>query len=103
MQTLSTIIKCSFGKWVEITDFLILMVLMQGWGVGVETGGGAGRSRPFLLESESELESIKFCRHQLRHSVAGQHPVTYDDFGRTVTHPAPQIIGRHEEKESDSV
>ena len=29
----------------------------QGYGVGVETGVGVSRSRPFCLESESELES----------------------------------------------
>ena len=32
----------------------------QGWGVRVEAGVGVGRSRPFSLESELELESVKF-------------------------------------------
>ena len=32
----------------------------QGYGVGVEAGVGVGRSRPFSLQSESELESVKF-------------------------------------------
>ena len=34
----------------------------QGCGVGGQTGVGAGRSRTFWLELESELESVKFGR-----------------------------------------
>ena len=48
----------------------------QGCGVGVETGVGVGRSRPFCLESESELESIKFRRLRLQSGVAGYHTST---------------------------
>ena len=39
-----------------------LMPSDQGCEVGVEDGVGVGRRRPFFLESELELESIKFCR-----------------------------------------
>ena len=38
-------------------------------GVGVETGVGVGRNRPFWLESESELESVKLNRLRLRPGV----------------------------------
>ena len=34
----------------------------QGCRVGVETRVGVGRSRPFWLELETELESVKFGR-----------------------------------------
>ena len=37
---------------------------MQGCGVGIEAGVGVGRSRPFWLESESELEPVKFAQLQ---------------------------------------
>ena len=33
---------------------------VQGCGVGVEAGVEVGRNRSFCLESESELESVKF-------------------------------------------
>ena len=42
----------SQGKW-------SLTYYNQGCGVGVETGDGVGRSRPFWFESKSELESVK--------------------------------------------
>ena len=58
----------------------------QGCGVGVETGVGVGRSGPFWPESESELEPVKFCRLRLRPGIAGHHPSTDGDFGRTVMH-----------------
>ena len=54
----------------------------QGCGVGVETGVGVGRSRPFWPESESELESRKVCQIRLRPGVAGYHLSTDGDFGR---------------------
>ena len=62
---------------------------MQGCGVGVETGVGVGRSRPFW--SESEMESVKFCRLQLRLVVAGYHPSTDDNFDQTVMHHMENI------------
>ena len=74
----------------------------QGCGVGVETGVGVGRSRPFWPESESELESVKFYRLRLRPGVAGYHPSTDDNFGRMDIYPS-ENIERHEEKESGSV
>ena len=73
----------------------------QGCGVGVEAGVGVGRSRPFCLESESELESVKFCRLRLRPGVAGYQPSTVNDFGRTVMR-RPENIERREEMESGS-
>ena len=74
----------------------------QGCGVGVEAGVGVGRSRPFRLESESELESIKFCRLRLWPGVARYQPSTGNDFGQTVMH-RPKNIERQEENESVSV
>ena len=41
---------------------LIWWCQSQGSGVVVETGVGVCRSRPFCLESEWELESVKFGR-----------------------------------------
>ena len=61
----------------------------QGCGVGVEIGVGVGRSRPFWPKSGSELESVKFC--QLRPGVAGRHPSTDDNFGRTGMHRLENI------------
>ena len=74
----------------------------QGCGVGVETGVGVDRSRPFWPESESELESVKFCRLRLRPGVAGYHPSGDGYFGRAVMHRL-ENIGRLEEKERGSV
>ena len=54
----------------------------QGCGVGVEAGVGVARSRPFCLESESELESVKLCRLRLRPGVAGYQTSADNDFGR---------------------
>ena len=76
--------------------------LSQGCGVGVETGVGVGRSRPFWLESESELESAKFCRLRLRPGVAGYRLSTDDDLGRTVLHHL-ENVERQEERKSVSV
>ena len=73
----------------------------QGCGVGVESGVRVGWSRPFWLESESELELVKFGLLRLRPGVAGQHPAADDDYGRTVMHP-PENIERREEKENSS-
>ena len=42
----------------------------QGCGVGVEIRVRVGWSRPFCLESKSELESVKFCRLRLRPGVS---------------------------------
>ena len=72
----------------------------QGCGVGVETGVGVGRSRPFW--PESELESAKFYRLRLRPGVARYHPSKDNDFGRTVKHRL-ENIERQKEKESGSV
>ena len=74
----------------------------QGCGVGVEAGVGVGRSRPFCLESESELESVKFCRLRLRPGVAGYDPSTGNDFGRTVMIRL-ENIERQEEKDTGGV
>ena len=52
----------------------------QGCGVGVEAGVGVGRTRPFCLASESELESVKFRGLRLRPGVAGDQPSTDNDF-----------------------
>ena len=41
----------------------------KGCRVRVKAGVEVGRSRPFRPESESELESAKFCRLPLRSSV----------------------------------
>ena len=41
----------------------------QGCEVRVDTGVGLGRSRPFCMESELELESVKFGRLRLRPGV----------------------------------
>ena len=65
-------------------------------------GVGVGRSRPLSLESESELESVKFCRLRLRPGVAGYHPSTDNDLGRTDMR-RPENMERQEEKESGSV
>ena len=65
----------------------------QGCGVGVEAAVGLVRSRPFFLESESELEPVKFCRLRLRSGVAGYQPLTDNDSGRTVIH-RPENIDR---------
>ena len=47
------------------------LALEQGCGVGVEPGVRVGGSRSFWLESESELESVKFGRLRLWPGVAG--------------------------------
>ena len=75
---------------------------MQGRGARVEAGVGVDRSRPFCLECESELESVKFCRLRLQPGVVGYQPSTYNDFGRTVMH-RPENIERQEEKENGNV
>ena len=75
---------------------------MQGCGVGVEAGVGVSQSRPFCLESESDLESVKFCRLRLRPVVAGYQLSTTNDFGQTVMR-RPENIERRDEKESVSV
>ena len=49
-------------KAIQNTGKNALFDLNQGCGVGVEAGVGVGRSRLFCLESESEMESIKFRR-----------------------------------------
>ena len=90
-----------------MTSNILQMLLMevignQGCRAGVETGVGVGRSRPFWLGSELELESVKFGRLRLRPRVADKHPATDDDFGRTVKH-APENIERQEENESGSM
>ena len=76
---------------------MTLVALDQCCGVGVETGVGVARSRPFWLESESELEWVKFYRIRLRPGVAGYRPSTDDDFGRTVMHRL-ENVERQEEK-----
>ena len=68
--------------------------------MGVETGVGVGRSRPFWPQSERELKSVKFGR--LWPGVAGYHPAAYNDFVRTIVHP-PENIEKREVKESGSV
>ena len=73
---------------------LIWWCQSQGCGVGVETGVGVCRSRPFCLESEWELESVKLGRLRLRSGVADLHLAAEDDFGRTVTHPPKPLINR---------
>ena len=52
----------------------------QGCGVGAEAGDRVGRSRPFYLESESELDSVKFYRLRLRPGAAGCELSTGSDF-----------------------
>ena len=69
----------------------------QGCGVRVEAGVGVGRSGPLCLESESKLESVKFCRLRLRPRVAGYDPSTGNDFGQTVMIP----LGNIERQEED--
>ena len=61
-----------------------------------------GRSRPFCLESELELESVKFCRLRLRPGVAGYQPTADNDFRRTVMR-LPENIERQEERENGNV
>ena len=78
------------------------MSLRQGCGVGVETGVRVDRSRPFWLESEKEMKSVKLFRLRIRPVVADYHPSIDDDFGRTAIHP-PENIGRQKEKESGSM
>ena len=63
---------------------------------------GVGRSRPFCLESESKLESVKFCRLQFRPGGAGYQPTADNDLGRTVMH-RPDNIERQREEEKGSV
>ena len=46
----------------------------QGCGVVVDAGVGVGRSRPFSLESELELESVKFRPLRLRLGVEYYRP-----------------------------
>ena len=75
--------------------------LIQGCGVVVEAEVGVGRCRPFSLESESELGSVKFCRLRLRSRVAGYQPSTENGFGRTVMR-RPEKIEKQEEKDSVS-
>ena len=48
------------------------------------------------------MESVKFCRLRLRLGVAGCHPLTDDNFGRTGMHRL-ENIERRIEKESGSV
>ena len=76
------------------------MCSKQGCGVGVEAGVGVDRSRPFLPESESELESVTFYR--LRPGVAAYHPSTDDDIDGTVMNHLGNIE-RQEERDSGSV
>ena len=71
----------------------------MGRGVEVEAGVGIGRSRPFCLESESDLESVKFRRLRLRSGVAEHHSSTGNDFGRMFVH-RPENIEREKEKEN---
>ena len=56
----------------------------QAFGVGAETAVGVDRSRPLWPESESELESVKFCRLRLRPGVVGCHFSTDDNFAERV-------------------
>ena len=80
------------------------MCTHQGCGVGVEAGVGIGRSRPFRLESESELESVKFCRLLLRPGLAGYDPSTGNDFGQMVIiRIRLENIERQEEKDNGGV
>ena len=74
----------------------------QGCRVGVEAGVGVDRSPPFFPESESELESVKFCRLRLRPGVAGYQPSTDNDFGGMAMYRS-ENFERQEEKESGSV
>ena len=85
-----------------LEKYPFLMPSDRGSGVAVEDGVGVGRSRPFCLESELELESIKFCRLRLRHGVAGYQPSTDNDFGRTVMH-LPENFERQEENQSSNM
>ena len=41
------------------TTYVSVVTSHQSYGVGVETGDRVSRSRPFWLESELELESVK--------------------------------------------
>ena len=70
----------------------------QGCGVGVEPGVGVSRSRPFCLESETELESVKFCRLRLRPGVGECQPSTDNDFVRTVMHRPENIETQKKEE-----
>ena len=72
--------------------------LNHGCGVIVEAGVGVGGSRPFRLEPESELESVKFCRFRLRPGVVGYQPSTGNDFGGTVTRRPENIEGQEERR-----
>ena len=67
-----------------------------------QAGVGVGRSRPFCLESESELESVKFSRLRLRPGVAAYLPSKDNDFRRAVMH-RPENIERQEEMVSGRV
>ena len=63
-------------------------------GVGVETEVAVGRSRLFCLESGfSGVESENICGLRLRPGVAGYHPSTVDDFGRTAVYRLENITG----------
>ena len=74
----------------------------QGCGGVVETGVGVDRSRPFCLESESELESVKFRRLRLRPGVAGYQPSTDNDFWPN-GYASSRYHWKQDEKESGSV
>ena len=82
--TLAPLVLYSFGILQLVYGILLFGTIHQGCRVGVKTGVGVGRSRPLCLESESELQSVKFCRLRLQPGVAGYQPLTDDDFGPAV-------------------
>ena len=73
----------------------------NGCGVGVVAGVGVGRSRPSCLESELELESVKFSRLRLWLEVAGYDYGTSTDNDFVVRRP--ENIEGQEEREIGSV
>ena len=63
---------------------------------------GVGRSRPFCLESVSEMDSVKFCLLRFWAGVAECQLSTENDYGLTVMHRLKNIE-RQEENASGSV
>ena len=73
-----------------------LALFWKGCGVGVETGFEVGPGRPFLLESTSELDSVKLCKLRLRSGVADYVLSANDNCGRMVICPIENIEIREE-------
>ena len=66
----------------------------------VEALFGVSQSQQFCLESELEVESVKFCQLQLWPRVTEYESSTDNDFGRMVMHHQKyRKIGRKGEKQ----